>query len=247
MDDQRFGAALRAARVRRGLRQRDLARLAGVSDATVSRLERGHLEGLAIGTVRAVAGKLDIGIELQPRSRSANLDRVVNANHASLGEAVIRWFGGLGDWIIPPEVSFSRFGERGVIDLLAWHPATRSLLVIELKTAIVDVGELLGTLDRKIRNGWHVAGELGWDPRTVSGLLIIAEGSTNRRRIGAHRATFDAAFPARIDRLRAWLRQPAGQVRGLVFFSDRHPGKVIQRFATRQRVSVPRKTSSSVG
>lgn len=33
-----------------------------------------------------------------------------------------------------PEVSFSIYGQRGVIDILAWHAATRSLLVIELKT-----------------------------------------------------------------------------------------------------------------
>ena len=43
-------------------------------------------------------------------------------------------------------------------------PDRRALLVIELKTAIVDVGELLGTFDRKVRNAGEVARRLGWDP-----------------------------------------------------------------------------------
>lgn len=48
-----------------------------------------------------------------------------------------------------PEVSFSIYGERGVIDLLAWHGPSRTLLVIELKTEVVDAAEMLGVLDRK--------------------------------------------------------------------------------------------------
>ena len=50
-------------------------------------------------------------------------------------------------------------GERGVIDILAWHAATRTLLVIELKTEIVDINELMGTVDRKRRLAATVARE----------------------------------------------------------------------------------------
>jgi transcriptional regulator with XRE-family HTH domain len=237
MDDGKFGMAMRAARMHRGWRQRDLARAVGLSDGTISRVERGHIDAVAVGTLRRIARELDIRIEVMLRSRSANLERLVAARHAELGEAVIRWLAGIEGWVIRPEVSFSRFGERGVIDLLAWHPRRRALLVIELKTAIVDVGELLGTLDRKLRNAWEVARGLGWDPVSVSAALIVAEGPTNRRRIETHAATFTASLPDRVLRLRAWLRDPLGQVRGLLFFSVRHQGQVIQRFDHRQRVT----------
>ena len=50
-------------------------------------------------------------------------------------------------------MSFSIFGERGVIDVAAWNAEHRALLVIELKTDIVDVNELVGTFDRKVRLG----------------------------------------------------------------------------------------------
>ena len=56
-----------------------------------------------------------------------------------------------GGWLFAPEVSFSVYGERGVIDLLAFHPASGCLLVIELKTAIIDVNDLVGTMDRRCR------------------------------------------------------------------------------------------------
>ena len=89
MDDLRFGAVIRAARIRRGWRQCDLAAAAGVSDATVSRLERGHFDGVQIRTIRAIARALDVRVELLPRSRGGDLDRLVNAKHAALSEAVV--------------------------------------------------------------------------------------------------------------------------------------------------------------
>jgi len=36
----------------------------------------------------------------------------------------------VGGWQPAPEVSFAYFGERGVIDILAFHHPTRRLLVI---------------------------------------------------------------------------------------------------------------------
>ncbi len=57
-------------------------------------------------------------------------------------------FSRLAEWLAQPEVSFAIYGERGVIDILAFHPRSRALLVIELKTGIVDVQALIGTVDR---------------------------------------------------------------------------------------------------
>jgi transcriptional regulator with XRE-family HTH domain len=223
-------------RIRRGWRQADVARVAGVSDSTISRIERGHLDALTLKAVRAVAAALEVTVELLPRSRAAALDRMVSSAHAALGEQVVAWISSLDGWIVRPEVSFSRYGERGVIDLLAWHVGTSSLLVIELKTEIVDIGELLGTLDRKLRNAGHMARGLGWEAASIGGLLVIGESATNRRRIATHAATFDAALPDRFVRVRTWLRAPTGAVRGLIFFADRHPRTAGQRISTVRRV-----------
>ena len=236
MDDVRFGAGIRATRLRRRWRQRDVAIAAGVSDSTVSRIERGRIESLQLRAIRAVAAVLEVRVELLPRSRGADLDRLINASHTALAEQVIAWIGTLAAWVVRPEVSFSRYGERGVIDLLAWHAASRSLLVIELKTAIVDVGELLATFDRKLRNAWEVARAMGWELAAVAGLLIISESDANRRRIASHRATFGAAFPGRVVSVRRWLRTPTGDIRGMIFFANRHPRQGNVRLTATRRV-----------
>jgi transcriptional regulator with XRE-family HTH domain len=239
MDDQKFGAVIRAARVKRRLTQRQVASAAGVSDGSVSRLERGHTATMVMATIRAICSVLDVRVELLPRSRAADLERTANAAHARLAEAVVEWLGSFSGWIVPPEIGFSNYGERGVIDLLCWHPIRRALLIIELKTEVVDINEVLGTLDRYVRNAAVAVSPFGWGPGTVARLLIVGESTHNRRRVAAHAALFAAAFPHRIQAVRAWLRDPAGDLSGLMFVRDRHPRSTRRNVATIRRVRNP--------
>ena len=196
-------------RRRKGWSQEELARKARVSQPRVSRIERGHIGSMRLDDVRRVAAALDIRIDVYARWRAGDLDRLLNAKHSELHELVARWFAEeLPDWVLAPEVSFSIYGERGVIDILAWHEKTGSLLVIELKTAIADVNELLGTMDRKKRLAAQVASERGWHPKTVSTWLIVADTRTNRRRLDAHMAVIRNAFPDGTWAARRWLRGP---------------------------------------
>ncbi len=207
----RLGAAVRAARLRRRLRQRDLAALAGVSQSTVSRIERGHIGSLSMDTVAAVCEAISVRVDLVPRWRGGDLDRLLNARHAALHDSAARWFARRHRaWVLAPEVSFSIYGERGVIDVLGWHPIRRALLVIELKTEIVDVNELIGTLDRKRRLAPVVARDRGWDAATVSAWVVVARSRTNRRRIDGHAALLRNAFPSDAREMRGWLRDPVG-------------------------------------
>ena len=117
---------------------------------------------MPLDVIRAICATLDIRLDLQPRWRGGDLDRMMSRRHSSLHESVTRAIAAaFPEWEIAPEVSFSIYGERGVIDLLLWHPGRRALLVIELKTDIVDVGEMLGTLDMKRRLAWQIAEERG--------------------------------------------------------------------------------------
>jgi transcriptional regulator with XRE-family HTH domain len=67
MDLQRFGRAIRAVRVRRGLRQSDLAERARVSRSVVGRIERGERTGLTVDALIAVAEALGGGAEVVAR------------------------------------------------------------------------------------------------------------------------------------------------------------------------------------
>jgi len=239
VDDLRLGAALRSARIRRGWRQEDLAARARISASIVSRIERGHVDGMRLRTLRAVSTVLEIRLELMPRSRGADLDRMVNARHAALTDAVIGWLGSKVGWEVRPEYSVSHYGERGVIDAVAWHADQRALLQCEHKTDVIDPGEILATIDRRRRLGREIVAGLGWQPATVSTLLIVGDSDTNRRRIAALASTFAAALPERAAAIRAYLRNPDVAIRGLMFFANRHPGQASNRFATAHRVRRP--------
>jgi transcriptional regulator with XRE-family HTH domain len=219
VDDLRIGSIARAVRVRRRLRQCDVAAMAHVSASTVCRLERGHLESLSVATVRRVASVLDVRVDMVGRSRGGELDRLVNSRHSALHESVARHFESLREWVVRPEATFSVYGERGAIDLLCWHEARRALLVVELKTEIVDINELLGTLDRKRRLAPAAAREFGWTPASVSVWVIVSGSRTNRRRILVHRAMLANALPDDSSTVKRWLASPAGPLAALSTWS----------------------------
>lgn len=246
MSDQRVGTAIRTVRIRRGWRQDDLATRAGVSQATISRIERGHLDLLAFRSVRAVAAALDIRLDVLARWRAGDLDRLLNAGHSALHESVTRVLRAVPGWVVAPEVSFSVFGERGVIDLLAWHPGRRALLVVELKTDIADVNELLGTLGRKRRLAVEAAAGLpgmslrGGPPVIVSTWVIVTAQRTNRRRVDAHNAMIRSALPGTGHTVRSWLRRPDGPLAALSFWPTSHPGTGRPSSRATRRVRVAR-------
>jgi transcriptional regulator with XRE-family HTH domain len=224
--DQRLGAAIRFLRIRRGWRQRDLAERAGVSQSAVSRTERGHLGEVTLDAIRKVAGALDMRVDVIGRWRGGDLDRLLASGHSALHESVARYLARLPGWQFASEVSFANYADRGVIDLLAWHEPTRSLLVIELKTEFVDMNELIGTLDRKFRNAAQIARERGWlaNAASVSIWVIVVDSSTNRRRATEHAPMLRHAYPLDGRAMRGWLRKPAGPVRCLSFWANSRPG-----------------------
>jgi transcriptional regulator with XRE-family HTH domain len=219
MDALRLGAVFRAVRVRKGWRQIEVARRAGVSRATVSRAERGRTDELMANTLFRIALALDVRLDWVARWRGGELDRMLNAGHAAMHEGVARTLRGQ-DWVVAPETTFAIYGERGAIDVLAFHPPSGALLVVELKTDIVDVNGLIGAVDRYRRLAPGIARNRGWHPTSVSCWVAVRDTPTNRRRVRAHASVLRAAFPDDGRRMRAWLRRPAGAVSALAFLSD---------------------------
>ncbi|TMB49307.1 MAG: helix-turn-helix transcriptional regulator, partial [Chloroflexi bacterium] len=62
MDMLRLGTVMRAVRHRLRLRQSDVAHRARVSASTVSRVERGFMSPVAIGTLMRIAEALEVGV-----------------------------------------------------------------------------------------------------------------------------------------------------------------------------------------
>jgi len=236
MEDVRVGSAFRAVRIRRGWSQESVAQRAGVSRSTVSRLECGHVASLPVATLRRVAGVLGMGLDLTPRWRGADMERMLHAAHNALHETMARQFQALTEWVAVPEASFSIYGERGIIDLLAWHERTRSMLIIELKTLLVDPGDLAGTMDRRVRLGKRIALDRGWSPEGISSWVVFSDTRTNRRHLADHETMLRAAFPSDGRQMRRWLESPSAPIAGLSFVSDAH-AVIARRVASRPRRS----------
>ena len=217
MDDHQVGSALRTIRIRKRWRQDDLSAKAGVSRASVGRIESGQLASVPLGTIRRVAAALDARFDTVVRWQGGDLGRLINARHAAMHEAMARLFASLDGWEAEPEVSFSIYGERGIVDILAWHPVRGILLVIELKTEFVDVNELMGSVDRKRRLAAVIARERGWHPVAIGTWVVLSDSRTNHRGLAAHETVLRAKFPIDGRRVRTWLRRPEGPVDALSF------------------------------
>jgi transcriptional regulator with XRE-family HTH domain len=241
-----LGAVFRAVRVRHGWRQQDVAERAASSPSTISRIERGHAGTLALETLLAVAAALEIRIDFIPRWRGGDLDRMLGAGHGRMHEQIARLLRRHGQWIGIPEVSFAVYGERGVIDILAFHAARRKLLVIELKTELVDVQELLSAVDRYRRLASRLAAERGWDVQGAATWVVMRDTTTNRRRVAAHATVLRSALPHDGRTVRCWLRDPEGSLAALSFLPDMHPGTGRLTSTGRKRVHVPSPRSRQV-
>jgi transcriptional regulator with XRE-family HTH domain len=232
VDPVRLGLAFRALRRRRGWTQAQLAEHARVSRGAIQRVERGGAESFTGSLLRGLAVALGARFEQRLLWQGEALDRLLDADHARLVEIVISWLRAEG-WEVAPEVTFAIGGERGSIDVLAFHAASGTLLVVEVKTVVPDMQAMLGGVDRKARLAMRVARSRGWHAKVVGRLLVLPDDRTSRRRVASHAATLDAALPARTREVRRWARSPVGALAGVLFVANAGVSGARHRVAPR--------------
>jgi transcriptional regulator with XRE-family HTH domain len=229
----KIGQVVRALRRAQNLRQTDVARCAGLAQQTISDVECGRFGYLSIEAYCRLVEALGATVELMPRWRGPRLARLLDRRHASLCDAVARYLESLG-WEIRAEFTFNHFGDRGSVDLLAWRPDLRALLIVEIKSEFVSIEETLRTLDMKARVVPMVAArDLGWAAERlargplVGVVLVLPERSTERDLAARHTSLLSGSLPARNVEVRRWLRLPVAGMRGILFFRDTgRPGAV---------------------
>lgn len=212
--------AVRTLRLARGGSQATLGARAGVSRELVSRLERDDVAGMTLGNVDRVATALGASLRATFSWRGAKLDRLMDARHAALQHAVSNLLTELG-WVVRVEVSFNHFGDRGRVDILAFHPGVRVVLVVEIKSALGDIQETIGRLDVKTRLGRQLARNVGWTGvAAVVPALVILDARPSRKVVSAYPALF-ARLSVRGRTAVAWLRRPlTPEPDGLLWFAN---------------------------
>lgn len=216
-DDIRIGVSIRLWRERRGRRQIDVAEEAGVSRQCVSLLECGHVGSLSVRSARAIAAAVGIDLPFAPRGRGGQLDQLVDEEHSSMVDLVVRRLAAEG-WEVMVEFSFNDYGDRGSVDVLAWHAESRALLVIEVKSRLANLQETCRSLDTKARVVPRLAAQArGWRSRVVGVVLAVRESTRERAAVARRQGIFSVSFPARTLEISQWLGRPETPLRGLWF------------------------------
>lgn len=188
-----IGQAVAAARRARGWSQAELSRRAGVSAGMVAFVERG-----SVNVTVDMAGRLlqEAGVRVDLRCQVPFGGRQVDAAHAACAAYAQRRLEGEG-WQTAREVEVGEGLTRGWIDLLAWHAVSRTLVAVEIKTELID----LGAVERQL--GWYAraapvaALRRGWRATRVVRWLLLLATEVNERRVLDNSFALRQSFPDR--------------------------------------------------
>jgi putative transcriptional regulator len=200
--------ACRDGRLALGLTQSAVAAKVGVARSYVAGIEHGRANP-SLDVIVRLAGALGLELDLILRSPVIVGDRRQrDAVHARCSGYVDRRLRGAG-WRTAREVAIVDGRWRGWIDLLAFDPRTGTLLVIEIKTVIDD----LGALERQV--GWYekvarrVSLDRGWRPRRIVTCLLVLSSEQNELAMTQNRDVFDRAFGVDVAAMQALVDDPA--------------------------------------
>jgi transcriptional regulator with XRE-family HTH domain len=212
---------LRSLRRRRGWTQSELAARTGLSQQAISLIERGHGSTLSGRTTRRVFAALDARWEPVVSWRGGALDRLLDEDRSRLVTATAQRLREQG-WAVEVEVTYSSYGERGSVDILAAQASGKAVLSIEVKTELASPEATLRKVDEKDRlvRGYICRERFGFEPTVVGRLLVLPATDTSRRRVRASGVVLEAALPARGATVRRWVARPRGDLSGLWFVAD---------------------------
>lgn len=234
MRDEVIGRFFRMTRYRRGWTQKELSKHAGISETVISRIEGGQASRYRLKVVQHHGDGLGLRVEVQVTGRGGEAARLLDDEHAAIVEHVAAALAADG-WLVEPEPSFSVYGERGRIDLLAYHPDTGTLLIVEVKAEVTDLQALFGSLGVKERLAPQLAAARGWKVERVATLLAVADVERNRRTVRAHPTLF-GRFERHGMRVRAWLHRPRVQTSSLLLYVAAPAASREAWLAARRRV-----------
>lgn len=236
-----FARACRETRTRLDISQAELAVQVGVSRGYIANLEAGRANP-SMAQVDRIAEAL--GLELALTANPPTFlgeRRPHDLVHARCSTYSGRRLEAL-NWQIAREVKVTDGRLHGWIDLLAFDPRTGTLLIIEIKTRLED----LGGLERQI--GWYerlareAAIEMGWQPTRIVTWLVTLASEEIDHVLQANRDLIDRDFPGRADHMLAVVRDgviPLARAVAMVDPSSRRKDWLIRARIDGRRSATP--------
>lgn len=194
------GAAVRAARRRRGLTQASLARRAGVSRQAISALELARLPAAQIRDL--VAMTVALGVPLRLEVGRDPRETTVDAGHLAIQELLLR-LGRDGGYDGTFELPIRAVDPRHSIDVLLRDRRRRRLVVCEAWNSVSDLGAAIRSFDRKLAAARELALGRGDPEPAVHGLWVVRATRRNRELVARYPRIFGARFTGSS---RGWVR-----------------------------------------
>lgn len=199
--------AARDGRLALGLTQAAIAAKVGVARSYIAAIERGRANP-SLDVIVRLAGALGLELDFALRSPIIVGDRrqrdLVHARCSGYIDRRLRSAG----WETDREVAIIDGRWRGWIDLLAFDRRTGTLIVIEIKTVIDDVGAVERQLGWYERSARRVALERGWRPRRIVTWLLVLSSEQNEQALTQNGDVFERAFPVRSPSMAALVEGP---------------------------------------
>ena len=240
-----LGRQSKQARLALRLTQQQVAAAVGVSRGYIATIERGRANP-TLAIVDRLGHVLELDAELAFRQPAISLAGPGGPNgqrdlvHARCSGYVERRLRAAG-WHVAREAEVVHGRAHGWIDLLAFHPRTEVLLVIEIKTRLDDLGLVERQLGWYGRSAADAARRLGWRPRRVVSWLLLLASEEVEWSIRNNREALRTSFPTRARDMLAWLQgdHPVTE-RGLALID---PTSRRREWLIRSRVDGRRSTS----
>jgi transcriptional regulator with XRE-family HTH domain len=199
-----LGKAVREGRRRRRLTQAQLAARVGLSQATVSRIERGEGDGVPIACWIGVG----LALGLTPRFEFARdpLETTADAGHLAIQELLLRMGRSTG-YAGTFELPITPVGPRHSVDVCLKHAQARRLVLLEAWNSITDIGAGARSFDRKLASAREVGGWLDGGSYEIRGAWVVRATRRNRELLARYPEVFEAKFPGSSL---GWARALAG-------------------------------------
>ncbi len=201
-----LGELVRDTRRTIGWSQDELADRALTSQSKIHRMETDKRGGLDLETLDRVLMELGLRVTLEIDGiHVAERREQRDAVHAAIVSVLARRLTRAG-WKVAMEVPTGAGQPTGWIDMVAFRAADGALLVIEVKTAIPDVGGLQRQVGFYEREAPWAARRQGWLPERIAVAVVCLDSAQVRETLERNRDQLAAAFPAMPDRCVTWIR-----------------------------------------
>jgi len=196
-----LGREVRASRVRRRWTQAHLGGLVGVTQSTISQLERGHGGTLSLDLWQRVF--LILGRPLRWEAGRDPQQDVADAGHLELQELVLRLGPRVG-FVGTFEMPMGSGGSRHSTDVGLRDDRRRILGLIECWNAPDDLGAAARSSASKVARAEEVAIAIGHgEPYRVASCWVVRATTRNRRLFAKYEASLRSRFPGSSS---AWVR-----------------------------------------